>query len=120
MIIWARPKDPGLPIDSGMLAVIADFVPSGIGNALGQHAGGNSLDNTIRIRTIVPTDWVLCDIRIQGVHAGFGHGDMNLFSRDGVLMATASQSVIIRMMSPEMIERMSQAMAAQPKADSAG
>ncbi|HTE80601.1 MAG TPA: hypothetical protein VK634_07925, partial [Reyranella sp.] len=82
--------------DSSMLAVMADFVPSGIGNALGQNAGGNSLDNTLRIRRIVPTEWVLCDIRILGVHGGFGHGAMYLFAQDGELMATASQSLIVR------------------------
>jgi len=30
------------------------------------------------------------------VHAGFGHGAMRLFAQDGELMATASQSVIVR------------------------
>jgi acyl-CoA thioesterase-2 len=83
-------------IDASMLAIMADHVPSGIGNALGQNAGGNSLDNTLRIRRIVPTEWVLCDIRILGVHGGFGHGAMYLFAQDGELMATASQSLIVR------------------------
>jgi acyl-CoA thioesterase len=94
-MIWIRPKE-GYSIDSSMLAIIADFVPSGIGNALGRNAGGNSLDNTIRVRRIVPTEWVLCDIHIHGVHAGFGHGTMHLFAQDGELMATASQSLILR------------------------
>jgi acyl-CoA thioesterase len=95
LILWMRPKGEQ-PIDSGMLAIFADHVPSGIGNALGMNAGGNSLDNTIRFRRIVPTDWVLCEIQIHAVHAGFGHGAMRLFARDGELMATASQSVIVR------------------------
>ena len=81
-LLWARPREA--------------FVPQGIGNALGQNAGGNSLDNTLRIIRIVPTDWVLCDIRIMGVHGGFGHGSMYLWSQDGQLMATASQSLIVR------------------------
>lgn len=96
MAMWLRPIGD-VPIDAGMLAIFADYVPSGFGAALGRMGGGNSLDNTIRIRRIVPTDWVLCDVQIIGVHAGFGHGMMNLFSRDGELMATASQSVILRM-----------------------
>jgi acyl-CoA thioesterase II len=95
LILWMRPKG-GQPIDSGMLAIFADHVPSGIGNALGMNAGGNSLDNTIRFRAIVPTEWVLCEIQIHSVHAGFGHGAMRLFAQDGQLMATASQSVIVR------------------------
>lgn len=94
-LLWIRPRE-GFAVDASMLAVIADFVPSGIGNALGRNAGGNSLDNTLRVRRIVPTDWVLCEIQIHGVHGGFGHGAMNLFAEDGELMATASQSLILR------------------------
>jgi acyl-CoA thioesterase len=97
MVMWVRPRGDH-PIDAGMLAVFADYVPSGIGAALGRIGGGNSLDNTLRIRRIVPTQWVLCDIQILGVHSGFAHGIMNLFAEDGELMATASQSVIVRMM----------------------
>jgi len=95
LVLWMRPRD-GAPIDSGMLAIFADHVPSGIGNALGMNAGGNSLDNTIRFRRIVPTEWVLCEIQIHSVHAGFGHGAMRLYAQNGELMATASQSVIVR------------------------
>lgn len=94
-LLWIRPRER-YAIDASMLAIMADFVPSGIGNALGQNAGGNSLDNTLRVRHVVPTEWVLCDIRIHGVHGGFGHGAMYLFAQDGELMATASQSVIVR------------------------
>ncbi|MDZ4375473.1 MAG: thioesterase family protein [Phenylobacterium sp.] len=94
-MIWVRPRE-GFPIDTGMLAIMADLVPSGLGAALGKHAGGNSLDNTLRIRRIVPTDWVLCDISMSGMHGGFAHGAMNLFARDGELMAIASQSMIVR------------------------
>ncbi len=94
-VLWGRAK-AGLPFTAGLLAVIADFVPSATRHALGRRAGANSLDNTIRIRQIVPTEWVLCDIRIHGVHGGFVHGRMLIFSQDGVLMATASQSAILR------------------------
>jgi acyl-CoA thioesterase len=94
-LMWARPRED-FAIDSTMLAIMADFVPQGVGNALGKNAGGNSLDNTLRIRRIVPTDWVLCEIRIMGVHGGFAHGAMSLYARDGELMASASQSLIVR------------------------
>ena len=96
LILWIRPRG-GHPVDSAMLAIMADHVPSGIGNALGKNAGGSSLDNTIRFRRIVATEWVLCDIQIHGVDGGFGHGSMRLFARDGELMATASQSMILRL-----------------------
>jgi acyl-CoA thioesterase len=94
-LLWIRPRED-FPVDSSMLAIMADFVPSGLGAALGKNAGGNSLDNTLRIRRIVPTDWVLCDIHMLAMHGGFAHGAMHLFARDGELMATASQSLIVR------------------------
>ena len=43
----------------------------------------------------MPTEWVLLDIRIQAV-AGFGHGVVHQWAEDGTLMATASQSTIVR------------------------
>jgi acyl-CoA thioesterase len=95
LILWLKPA-ADLPIDSSMLAIMADHVPSGVGNALGLHAGGNSLDNTIRFVRMVPTEWVLCEVRINGIHGGFGHGSMYLFAQTGELIATASQSMIVR------------------------
>jgi acyl-CoA thioesterase len=44
----------------------------------------------------VPTEWVLADIRIHAVHSGFAHGRVHLFAQDGALLATASQSLIVR------------------------
>ncbi len=95
VVMWCRMKD-NLPVDSGAIAIMADFVPSAIGNAIGRNAGGNSLDNTIRFREIVETEWVLCDIKIHSVHNGFSHGRMHLFAEDGTLLASASQSAILR------------------------
>ncbi|MET0182268.1 MAG: thioesterase family protein [Caulobacterales bacterium] len=94
-LLWAKPKG-NLPIDKFMLAVIADFVSRGIEPALGVSAGGNSLDNTIRYSATDPTEWVLCDIRIEAVHSGVIHGAMHIYSQNGVLVATASQSLILR------------------------
>ncbi|MFZ4688450.1 MAG: acyl-CoA thioesterase [Polymorphobacter sp.] len=94
--LWVRPTDPAQPIDRIMLAVMADFLPSGIGNALGSAAGGNSLDNTIRFAAVVPTEWVLADIRIHAASQGFVHGRVHLFADNGALLATASQSMILR------------------------
>jgi acyl-CoA thioesterase len=96
-IMWARIPDVLSDVDAATLAVLGDFVPMAIGQALGVRGGGNSLDNTLRIVRLVPTKWVLLDIQIQGVERGFGHGTMNMFAEDGTLLATASQSVIARM-----------------------
>ncbi len=94
--LWLRPTNPDQVIDRLLLAVMADFLPSGVGNALGMNAGGNSLDNTIRFARLVPTRWVLADIRIHATAQGFAHGRVHLFAEDGTLLGTASQSMILR------------------------
>jgi len=97
--LWARIPDLLEP-SAAALAILGDYVPFGIGQALGAFAGGNSLDNTLRVLRIVPTEWVLLDIRVDGIDHGFGHGTVHLFAQDGTLMATASQSTIVRYWEP--------------------
>ena len=93
--LWARL--PNLErLTAGTLAVLGDFVPYGMGQALGARAGGSSLDNTIRVVQLVPTTWVLLDIRIHAIHGGFGHGLIHLWAEDGTLLATASQTAVLR------------------------
>jgi acyl-CoA thioesterase-2 len=99
LIFWLRSRE-GDMIDSRMLAIAADYVASGIAGATGMHAGGNSLDNTIRFGKIVPCEWVLCDVQIESLTHGIVHGRMHLYSPDGVLMATAGQSMILRVHPP--------------------
>lgn len=95
-LLWTRIPDVIAGMDATTLAVLGDFVPSGVGQALGVQGGGNSLDNTLRVCRMVPTEWVLMDIRVHAVERGFGHGLVHMFAEDGTLMATASQSVIVR------------------------
>ena len=64
---------------------------------LGRHAMGRSLDNTLRMVQVKPTEWVLCDIRIHAVVGGYGQGIAYLWSEDGDLLATASQSIGVRL-----------------------
>jgi acyl-CoA thioesterase len=95
--LWARL--PGIPATAAALAVVADYVPFGIGQALGHPTSSNSLDNTLRMVRPShphPTDWVLADVRVQAVADGFGHGVVHLWAEDGTLLATASQSAIVR------------------------
>ena len=98
--LWARVPDL-LDMSSGAtLAILGDYVPFGIGQALDRAGGGNSLDNTLRVYELVPTEWVLLDIRIQAVARGFGHGVVHQWAEDGTLLATASQSTIVRLGAP--------------------
>jgi len=95
--LWIRIPE-GLTTSAATLTIIADWLPSGISHALGRWAGGNSLDNTIRIVDVIPSEWILCDIRVMAIRHGFGHGQIHLWSEEGRLLATGSQSFIVRLM----------------------
>jgi acyl-CoA thioesterase len=92
--LWAR--IPGLDHSITTLAVLGDLVPFGISQALGERAGGNSLDNSIRVARRAATEWILLDVRIHAVAHGFGHGLVHMWADDNSLLATASQSAIVR------------------------
>jgi acyl-CoA thioesterase len=94
--VWSRMPDL-LKVSAPALAVLGDYVPLGLGVTLDHEVASNSLDNTVRVSSIVPTEWVLLDIRVDMVSNGFGHGQVHLWAEDGTLMATASQSALIRL-----------------------
>lgn len=103
--LWARMPEL-LDMSAAGLAILGDYVPFGVGQALGVQGGGNSLDNTLRVARIVPTEWVLIDVQVHAVQHGFGHGLVNLWAEDGTLLATASQSCIVRYWKPEDLEKL--------------
>lgn len=94
-LLWARM--PEVEIDRAALAIIADYSPSSLGNAVGARTSITSLDNTIRFADPAPanTDWILCDNRVDFVGNGFGHGTSFLWAADGTMLATASQSMTV-------------------------
>jgi acyl-CoA thioesterase len=94
--MWARIPGVIQGVDASALAVLGDYIPLGVSQALGIRGGGNSLDNTLRVVRLVPTEWVLLDIRIHAIDRGFAHGLVHMYAEDGTLMATASQSCIVR------------------------
>jgi acyl-CoA thioesterase len=94
-VLWSRMPEL-LEVSGPSLAVLGDYVPMGISQALELETMSNSLDNTLRVGRPVATDWVLIDVRIDLVSRGFGHGSVYLWAEDGTLMATASQSAIVR------------------------
>jgi len=93
--LWARMPQM-LDASTAALGILGDYVPFGVGQSLGVPAGGNSLDNTLRVYRVVPTEWVLVDVQVHAIQNGFGHGLVHLWAEDGTLMATASQSCIVR------------------------
>jgi acyl-CoA thioesterase len=92
---WARV--PGhLEPSAATLAVIGDYVSAGVSQPLGVRMMGRSLDNTLRVAQLVPTEWVLCDIHMHALVGGFGHGLAHLWAQDGTLLGIASQSISVR------------------------
>ncbi len=76
---------PGhLEPSAATLAIIGDYVTGGVSQPLGRRVMSRSLDNTVRIVHLEPTEWVLCDIRIQALVDGYGQGVAYLWSQTGI------------------------------------
>jgi acyl-CoA thioesterase II len=94
--VWVRL--PGhLEPSAATLAIFGDYVSGGAMEPLGRRTIGRSLDNTLRVATLEPTEWVLCEIHMHALHAGFGQGTAFLWSENATLLATASQSFVGRL-----------------------
>jgi len=93
--LWVR-NPWGSDAQAAALAIVGDYVPMGIGQASGRRVESSSLDNTLRMVKVHPTEWILADIRVHAVADGFGHGLVHLWAEDGTLIATASQSAIVK------------------------
>ena len=94
--LWARV--PGhLAPSAATLAIVGDYLSGAVSQPLGRRAMGRSLDNTLRVVRLRPTEWVLCDIRIHALVDGYAQGIAFLWSEDGDLLATASQSTSVRL-----------------------
>jgi acyl-CoA thioesterase len=97
--LWARRKD-GEAVSPALAAYMADMVPMSIAHAFGVFAGGTSLDNSIRVGTFVETEWILLDLRPHLAAGDYGHGTAHIWSPDGHLMASASQTASLRQYDP--------------------
>ena len=94
--LWARV--PGhLTPSAATLAIFGDYVSGAVSQPIGRRAMGRSLDNTLRMVQLKPTEWVLCDIRMHAIVGGYGQGIAFLWSEEGDLLATASQSIGVRL-----------------------
>ena len=94
--LWARV--PGhLSPSAATLAIFGDYVSGAASHPLGRRTMGRSLDNTLRVVQLKPTEWVLCDIRMHALIGGYAQGVAFLWSQDGDLLATASQSFAVRL-----------------------
>jgi acyl-CoA thioesterase-2 len=94
--LWSRV--PGyFDTSAATLAIFGDYVAGGVTQPLGRNTMGRSLDNTIRVATLEPTEWVLCEIHMHALAGGFAQGTAFLWSRSGTLLATASQSIAAKL-----------------------
>lgn len=97
--IWSR-----IPLhvepSAATLAIFGDFVAGGVSHLVGRPTMGRSLDNTLRVATLVPTEWVLCEITMHALVGGFAQGTGFLWSQSGTLLATASQSIVAKLWEP--------------------
>ena len=92
--MWAR--FAALEISTTALAIVGDLVTYGFTQAVGDWARGSSIDNTLRIIQLVPSEWILLDIHVHGVANGYGHGNVHLWTEAGDLLGIASQTTIAR------------------------
>jgi acyl-CoA thioesterase II len=94
--LWAR-MPSHLDPSAATLAIFGDLVAGGVSQPMGRNTFGQSLDNTIRVATLVPTEWVLVEIHMHALVGGFAQGTGYLWSRTGTLLGTASQSMSSRL-----------------------
>ncbi len=93
--VWARV--PGhLDPSAATLAIFGDLLSGAVSQPIGRRLMGRSLDNTLRVVQLEPTEWVLCDCRVHALVAGYAQGIAFLWSEAGTLLGTASQSVAVR------------------------
>ncbi|MDQ6838670.1 MAG: thioesterase family protein [Actinomycetota bacterium] len=95
--LWCRPHGVAR-LSAAALGWQADMLGAALGKASGR-TGGTSLDNTVRFGPpAAPNEaWVLMDMRAQALVDGYGYGITHLWSPDGTLLATASQTCIMRL-----------------------
>jgi acyl-CoA thioesterase len=90
--LWARMLDDDI-WTAARLAFVADMVPVSVARGSGVYGAGTSLDNTLRAGFLDDVDgWALIDLRPHLAAGGYGHGTVHLWTPDGVLLATGSQT----------------------------
>jgi acyl-CoA thioesterase len=93
--LWVRMRD-GSPTTPAVIAFAADFVPLGVAKAAGKIGAGSSLDNSMRFRGGIGTEWILLDLEGDLAAGGFGHGTVRVWGQDGALLATGSQTAAMK------------------------
>lgn len=98
---WCRRDAGDSPVSVGDLAVIGDLSMLAFSDVLGRPVTGNSLDNSLRLLGADAAGWVLLDVHVDAVHAGFGHAHARMWSEDGALVAVTAQTLVLREADPD-------------------
>jgi len=96
-LLWARRTD-GKPLTRAGIAFLADMVPMAVARAAGKFGAGFSLDNSLRFAAVPRAEWLLLDLRGEVASSGYGHGSLTAWTPDGALVATGSQSAMMKAM----------------------
>ena len=91
VLMWSRLRDESTTT-AAKLGFLADMVPVAICRAAGVMGAGTSLDNSLRIGRLVDSEWVLLELQGHVAADGYGYGDCRLWSPDGVLLGSGSQT----------------------------
>jgi acyl-CoA thioesterase len=91
ILFWT--KAAGCTISPAVLGYLADLVPMSVAKAARRAGGGTSIDNTVRFGSVEGGhEWVLAQLDPHLAAGGFGHGTVHLWSPDGLLLGTGSQT----------------------------
>jgi acyl-CoA thioesterase len=91
VLLWSRLTSRA-PVTRATVAFLADMIPLAVARAAGRMGAGFSLDNSLRFADVPPAEWVLLELTGQVAVHGYGHGDVTVWSSDGALIATGSQT----------------------------
>jgi acyl-CoA thioesterase len=99
--LWCHVPEGPRALSVGDLALVGDLLMPSLSGALGAPITANSVDNTLRVVERATTEWVLLDVAIDAANDGFAHAGAHLWTEDGVLLAIASQTLVLREAGPD-------------------
>ena len=87
---WIRPKFD-TPMSSSLLGIISDFFVASHRDSI----YGTSLDNTLRVHSLEPTEWILSVTQMSSISRGAILGNQHHFAQNGTLLASSSQTAMV-------------------------
>jgi acyl-CoA thioesterase len=104
---WIRYREtPRLPdgsLDPLAYLPVVDVIPGSVGQRVGPGERpwfAPSLDLTVHFLDVTDDEWMLQVMQMRRAVHGYGSGEMQLWSRDGRLLAHAAQTMLFRYAEP--------------------